>query len=542
MRNVGRRNFLPTRGDIFGGLSAGVVALPLCLAFGVVSGLGAEAGLYGAIAGGVLASLFGGAPTLITGPTAPMTLVAVTVVDASRLPDGRINLGQVVLVFALAGVLQVALGALRLGGYVRYVPYPVISGFMTGIGVIIILQQLFPMAGMEPPSSSPWQIISNLHLLPGGVMWPVAALALVTFGITYLLPRLTTAVPSALVALLVVTAGSMILAIDAPRIGDIPKGLPHFVAPSLDMANVSMVVSAAVQLAVLGAIDTLLSALMADSLTGTQHDSNRELVGQGIGNIAAAVVGGLPGAGASIRSVVNIKAGGHTRLAGVIHGVFLLAVLLGLSGLVRHIPTAVLAGILVAAGLGCIDYRGVSHLTRIPRSDAVIMVVVFLLTLFLGLIAAVAVGLIVASLVFVKKVADVSERATTVSPLTEHPWADELDIPADQRDHLLVKHVEGPLFFGFARGFSDLAAQVEGRVLVLRMESVTLMDQSGAYAVHDALVELKNRGCRCLIVGLPLAQRDILEAIRVIPDVIPDDDVFNEFAHLKAALPALISD
>jgi SulP family sulfate permease len=292
---------------------------------------------------------------------------------------------------------------------------------------------------------------------------------------------------------------------------------------------------------VLGAIDTLLSALMADSLTSTQHDSNRELVGQGIGNIAAALVGGLPGAGASIRSVVNIKAGGRTRLSGVIHGLFLLAVLLGLSGLVRHIPTAVLAGILVAAGLGCIDYRGVSHLARIPRSDAVIMVVVFLLTLFLGLIAAVAVGLILASLVFVKKVADLSERGTTLSALAEQPWADEIDIPEDQRDHLVVKHVEGPLFFGFARGFADLAAQVEGRVLVLRMDRVSLMDQSGAYAVHDALVELKARDVRCLIVGLPVAQRDILEDIRVIPDVVPAKDVFDDFATLKSALPAIMS-
>ncbi|MCB0931156.1 MAG: SulP family inorganic anion transporter [Mycobacterium sp.] len=536
------RSFLPTRGDVFGGLSAGIVALPLCLAFGVASGLGPEAGLYGAIATGILAAIFGGAPTLITGPTAPMTLVAVTVVGASRLPDGSINLGQVVLVFALAGGLQMLLGVLRLGGYIRYVPYPVISGFMTGIGVIIILQQLFPIAGMQPPASTPWHIISNLHLLPGGVVWPVALLALVTFAITYLLPKITTAVPSALVALVVVTAGSMILAIDAPRIGEIPRGLPQFVVPSLDPANLGIIISSAVQLAVLGAIDTLLSALMADSLTGTQHDSNRELIGQGIGNMAAAFIGGLPGAGASIRSVVNIKAGGRTPLSGVIHGVFLIAVLLGLSGLVRHIPEAVLAGILVAAGLGCIDYRGVSHLARIPRSDAVVMVLVFLLTLFLGLIAAVAVGLIVASLVFVKKVADLSERGTTVSPLADHPWADELDIPDDWREHLLVKHVEGPLFFGFARGFSDLASQVEGKVLVLRMDRVLLMDQSGAYAVHDALVELKGKGVRCLIVGLPVAQRDILEDVRVIPDVIPPEDVFDDFASLKSALPAIIAE
>ncbi|MFM9033514.1 MAG: SulP family inorganic anion transporter [Mycobacterium sp.] len=536
------RSLIPTRGDIFGGLSAGIVALPLCLALGVVSGLGPEAGIYGAIAGGILAAVFGGTPTMITGPTAPMTLVVVGMVAASQLPDGTINVGQVALIIALAGGLQILLGALRLGGYVRYIPYPVIAGFMSGIGVIIILQQLFPIAGMAAPSSSPWQIVSKLHLLPGGIVWPVLLLGLVTLAITQLLPKLTTAVPASLVALVVVTAGSMLLAVDAPRIGDIPAGLPSFVMPSFDAANLGFIASAAVQLAVLGSIDTLLSSLMADSMTRTRHDSNRELIGQGIGNIGAAVVGGLPGAGASIRSVVNIKAGGRTRASGVIHGLLLLAILLGLSGLVRHIPTAVLAGILVAAGLGCIDYRALSHLRKVPRSDAVVMILVLLITVFYGLIAAVAIGLIIASLVFVKKIADISERETTVESLADQPWADEIDIPAGDRDRLLVKHIEGPMFFGFARGFADVAARAEaGKLLVLRMERVSYIDQSGAYALHDALVDLTSRGTRVLIVGLPVAQRDELEAIRVIPDLVPAGDVFEDFATLKESLPRIIA-
>ena len=536
------RSLLPTRGDIFGGLSAGIVALPLCLALGVVSGLGPEAGLYGAIAGGILAAIFGGTPTMITGPTAPMTLVVVGMVAACQLPGGGVNLGQVALIIALAGALQILLGVLRLGGYVRYIPYPVIAGFMSGIGVIIILQQLFPMAGMTAPSSNPWHIVSQLHLLPGGTVWPVALLGVVTLAITQLLPKLTTAVPATLVALVVVTAGSMLLAIDAPRIGDIPAGLPSFVMPSFDPSQMGFVASAAVQLAVLGSIDALLSSLMADSMTRTRHDSNRELIGQGIGNIGAAFVGGLPGAGASIRTVVNIKAGGRTRASGVIHGLFLLGVVFGLAGLVRHIPTAVLAGILVAAGLGCIDYRALSHLRKIPRSDAVVMILVLLITVFYGLIAAVAIGLIIASLVFVKKIADISERETTIETLAEQPWADEIDIPAEDRDRLQVKHIEGPMFFGFARGFADVAGRAEaGGLLVLRMERVSYIDQSGAYALHDALVDLTSRGTRVLIVGLPLAQRDELEAIRVIPDLVPAADVFDDFAALKASLPAIIA-
>jgi SulP family sulfate permease len=523
-------------------LSAGIVALPLCLALGVVSGLGPEAGLYGAIAGGILAAVFGGTPTMITGPTAPMTLVVVGMVAASHLPDGRVNLGQVALIIALAGALQILLGVLRLGGYVRYIPYPVIAGFMSGIGVIIILQQLFPMAGMVAPSSDPWHIVSKLHLLPSGIIWPVALLGLVTLAITQLLPKVTTAVPATLVALVVVTGGSMLLAIDAPRIGDIPAGLPSFVMPSFDAGQMGFIASAAVQLAVLGSIDALLSSLMADSMTRTRHNSDRELIGQGIGNIGAAVVGGLPGAGASIRTVVNIKAGGRTRASGVIHGLFLLGVVFGLSGLVRNIPTAVLAGILVAAGLGCIDRRALSHLGKIPRSDAVVMILVLLITVFYGLIAAVAIGLIIASLVFVKKIADISERETTIESLADQPWADEIDIPSEDRDRLQVKHIEGPMFFGFARGFADVSAQADaGRLLVLGMERVSYIDQSGAYALHDALVDLTSRGTRVLIVGLPLAQRDELEAIRVIPDLVPAADVFDDFAALKASMPEIVA-
>ena len=321
----------------------------------------------------------------------------------------------------------------------------------------------------------------------------------------------------------------------------IPAGLPPLVIPDLTFDQVPLVASVAAQLALLGAIDTLLSALLADSLTKSHHDSNRELIGQGIGNIGAALVGGLPGAGANIRTIVNIEAGGKTRLSGVIHGLFLLAVLLGVSGLVSYIPNAVLAGILVGAGLGCIDFRGLSHIAKVPRSDAAVLVIVLALTVFAGLIVAVAAGLVIASFVFMKKVADICERQTAISPLADEPWADEIDIPSDLRNRLLVKHVEGPLFFGFARGFLNIALSAAGgRLLVLRMDRVSLMDQSGAYALQDALVNLTSSGVRVVLVGLPVAQRDILEAIHVIPELVPTNDLFADFRTLKAALPNLL--
>ena len=536
-------SLIPSRGDVFGGISAGVVALPLSLAFGALSGLGPEAGLYGAIAAGILAALFGGTPVLVTGPTNPMTLVAATVVAVNLLPNGEANLAIVVTVFLLAGVLQVLFGVLRLGGFVRYVPYPVISGFMSGIGVIVIIQQLPPIVGVHAPSSDPARILWSLPSLPGAIVWPVAILGLSTLAIIRILPRFTRKVPASLVALVLVTAASVVFAVDAPRIGAIPAGLPALVMPELRFDQAAVILSAAIQLALLGAIDTLLGALLADSLTKTHHDSNRELIGQGIGNMGAALVGGLPGAGANIRTIVNIEAGGKTRFSGVIHGLFLLAVLLGLSGLVQYIPNAVLSGILVGAGLGCIDFRGFSHILKVPRSDAAVMLVVLLLTVFSGLIIAVAVGLIIASFIFMKNVADASERETAISPLSDEPWADEIDIPAAYSDLLLIKHVEGPLFFGFARGFLSIAARAAGsRLLVLRMDRVSLMDQSGAYALQDALVDLKAAGVRILVVGLPLAPLDILEAIGVVPGLVSRQDMFADFAGLKAALPKVLAE
>ena len=537
------RSLFPSRGDVFGGISAGIVALPLCLAFGAISGLGPEAGLYGAIATGILAAIFGGSPVLVTGPTNPMTLVAATVVAANMLPDGKINLAIVVTAFILAGALQVLLGVLRLGAFIRYVPYPVISGFMSGIGIIIIIQQFYPILGGSSPSSDAGKILASLPMLPASINWSAALLGVTTLAIIQILPRFTRKVPAALVALILVTAGSVAFGMSAPRIGAIPAGLPGLVVPRLTIDQITLVVSAAVQLAFLGAIDTLLSALLADSLTKFHHDSNRELIGQGIGNIGAALVGGLPGAGANIRTIVNIEAGGKTRLSGVIHGLFLLAVMLGLYNLVQYIPHAVLAGILVGAGLACIDFRGLSHIAKVPRSDAAVLLLVLILTVFVGLIVAVAVGLVVASLIFMKNVADISERQTAISPLADEPWADETDIPAEYRDLLFVKHVEGPLFFGFARGFLNMAARAAGgRLLVLRMDRVSLMDQSGAYALQDAIVDLKSSGMRIVLVGLPVAQRDILEAIHVIPDLVSTADLFADFAELKAALPKVLAE
>ena len=530
------------RGDFFGGVAAGVVALPLALAFGVASGLGPVAGLYGAIATGIAAAVFGGTPVQITGPTGPMTLVVAGVLATNMLPSGEVNLPVVVGIFVLAGLVQVALGMFWIGTYIRYVPYPVISGFMSGIGVIIILQQMFPMLGAEPPSSDPLSILRQLHLLGGNIKWGAVALSALTIATVFILLRFTKTVPSSLVALVALTALAALLKLDVAVIGEIPSGLPRLVMPSLDFQRLPALLVAAIQLALLGAIDSLLTALVADNLTRTQHDSNRELVGQGLGNIAAGLIGGIPGAGATMRTVVNVEAGGRSRLSGVIHGLFLAAVLLGLSGLVQHVPRAVLAGLLVAVGIGIIDCRGFSHIRKVPRSDGFLMLLVLVLTVVTDLIIAVAAGLIIASFVFMNKVSDVAGRQTTLTPVVDEPWADELTIPDAIRNKLFIKHVDGPLFFGFASQFLAIARQAmaQSRLLVLRMDRISYMDQTGVYALKDALTRLIAAGVRVLVVGVSVAHVDLLEKLQVIPAVVPESDVFSDFDALKKALPGIM--
>ena len=529
------------KADCFGGLAAGVVALPLALAFGVASGLGAAAGLYGAIASGIVASIFGGTKIQITGPTGPMTLVMAGVVAANTAGNGEIDVPVIAGIILLAGIFQILLGLFRAGSYIRYMPYPVISGFMSGIGVIIIIQQIFPFLGGVAPASDPFAILNQVNQLHGNVNWNAVVLGAAAIAIACILPRFTKAVPGALAALIALTAVAAIFKWNVHVIGDIPSGLPHLSMPSFSLAKLGSMIGPAIQLGFLGSIDSLLTSLVADNLTKSRHHSNRELVGQGLGNVAAGLLGGIPGSGATTRTVVNINAGGQTRLSGVIHGLFLLGILLGGSSLVKLVPNPVLAGLLVLVGIGIIDYRGIGHIAKVPKSDAFLMILVLLLTVFAGLIVAVTTGLILASFVFMKKLSDITGLQTTLTPLHEQSWADEDTIPEDLRRALFIKHVDGPLFFGFASQFLDLTRKLDGgKLLVFRMDRVSYVDQTGIYALQDALKELAAAGVRVLVVGISAAHLDILRNFQLIPRVVAEDDIFATFGDLKARLPAVI--
>jgi SulP family sulfate permease len=534
------------RGDLFGGLTAGIVALPLALAFGAQTELGAIAGLYGAIALGVLAAALGGTPVQVSGPTAPMTVVSAVVILEAIEKAGSLAeaFPLIIATFFLAGGLQILLGVLKIGKYIRYIPYPVVSGFMTGIGVIIILGQIFPFVGTESPAGGSIGVLRNLGDLPGLISWPSVLLAAGTVAVIYLFPRLTKAVPGSLVALILFSLlafflfqGQVSLINDTTE-GGVPSGLPRlrldFWRAFADWEQFSWILQYGITLAALGAIDSLLTSVVADNLTKTRHDSNRELWGQGLGNIGAALLGGLPGAGATMRTVVNVKAGGKTRLSGIMAGVFLLVVLLGLGPLVGRIPNAVLAGILVTVGIGIIDYKSFRHLRSIPRSDALIMLVVLFFTVFLGLLQAVAIGMVMASLLFMKAIADTTERLAESGMLRaysqEVPWEDEAGVLDRIGDRVFIKRLEGPLFFGLTAGFQErVKAMPNVCVVIIRMGRVPYVDQSGLYAMEEAVQDLIARGIPVVFAGLKDQPKDMFQRIKLVPGLIPAEHSFENF-------------
>ena len=526
-------------GDIFGGVTAAIVALPLALAFGVQSGMGAIAGLYGAIALGFISALFGGTKTQISGPTGPMTVVSSAIIAGEIAIYGSIEaaIGTIIATFVLAGIFMVIMGLSRIGQYIKYMPYPVISGFMSGIGIIIIIMQIFPFFGISSPASI-IGIFSNLHTITNNINMDAALLASATIAIIYLFPKVTTSVPSTLVALLSLSIISTILNMSVPIIGDIPKGIPDIHVDtllSMDWHHPMVMIIPALTLASLGAIDSLLTSVVADNMTKTQHDSNRELIGQGLGNMVAGLIGGLPGAGATMRTVVNIRAGGTGRLSGVIHSVILVVVLLGAGDYAKLIPLPVLAGILITVGIGIIDYKGIKHLRRVPKSDAVVMIIVVLLTVFVDLLQAVAIGLVLASILFMKQMGDYAESKAVSSTLFDdfhHTDLkdDEKDIPDDIKNQIYIQHFDGPIFFGFTAHFKKMIKELPNiSIVIFRMHNVPTIDQSGMYAIEDAILELHKKNITVVITEIQKQPQDMLKNIKLIPELVVEANIFCDF-------------
>lgn len=541
-------DFKNLKGDLTGGLVAGVVALPLALAFGVQSGLGAIAGLYGAIAVGIFAAIFGGTTTQASGPTGPMTVVSAALVAAAIEITGSLEAAMpiVILTFLLGGIFQIVFGLINIAGYVKYFPYPVVSGFMSGVGLIIIILQLFPFAGLGSEKST-WLVMQDLPRLFSDFNWQAVALGSFTVVVYLVFPYITKAIPSALVALILASGASFFLKWDVPIIGDIPSGLPSLQVSglfSIDASAYALVLEYALVLAVLGSIDSLLTSVIADNMTKTKHNSNRELIGQGIGNSIAAIFGGIPGAGATKGTVININSGGRTRLSGAVHGLFLLAVLLGLGKLAAYIPLSVLAGLLIPIAFKIIDVKGLKHLLVVPRADAVVLIIVLLITTFGSLIQAVGIGLLLASLLFMKRASDIGEKGMEVGTIAgfdgEKPWQDEKEFYEAYKDKVYIKHLYGPLFFGFTSHFQDEIKNIPEQVkaLIIRMDRVPYIDQSGLYALENAVLDLEQRGIQVLLTAVQEQPKDKLVSIDIVPDLISEAHIFEDingaFDYLKS--------
>lgn len=588
---------------MFGGITAGIVALPLALAFGLQSGLGAEAGLFGAIFVSFFAAMFGGTQTQISGPTAPMTAVSMIVVaDIIAANGGNLDvaLPSILSVFVLAGLMQIVLGVLKFGQYIRYIPYPVVSGFMTGIGVIILVTQMLPLLGYYPKENVEYVaefmpraeevllekilreeaaegilVLDNFketvrraaEIEHADIMREASVLAanqasgvtgslrllgraipninlidfilgLCTIAIIYGFRRISSAVPSTLVALLSVTLAAWLFIPDYHTIGVIPGGFPvlHLdVLSGFRFEHIRPHVLTAASLAGLGAIDSLLTSIVADNLTKTKHDSNQELIGQGIGNSVAGLFGGIPGAGATIRTVVNIRSGARTKLSGMVSGGLLLVVLLMLGPLASRIPAAVLAGILITVGIGVMDYKGLKHIRHLPRAEVAVMLSVLMLTVFVGLIEAVLVGLTMACIIFMKNIADVVANRTKTAPLLEFshelPWVDEGNIIQRVGNRVYIKHLNGPLFFGFASRLQDMFDAIPDlRVVIIRMDQVPYVDQSGLYAMEDAIRNLQARGIWVAFTDIHGQPKTLFERFKLIPGLVDRDHCFENFA------------
>lgn len=507
------------RGDVFGGVTAAVVGLPVALAFGVASGLGALAGIYGAIAVGFFAAVFGGTKSQISGPTGPMAVAMAAIVTIHA--D---NLGQAFAIVILAGLIQILLGVMRVGRLVSFTPYSVISGFMSGIGIIIILLQTLPFLGADASTGGPMGALRGLPEAISGVNFHSLAIAAVTLVVGVLWPaQLRRYLPPTLAALIAGTLLGVLWLTNTPVIGEVPTGLPDLQFPDFSLSALDGVVTPALTIALLGSIDSLLTSLIADSITRTRHNPNRELVGQGIGNMMAGFVQGLPGAGATMGTVVNIRAGGRTQVSGVLRAAILLAMVLGLGQYVEAIPHAVLAGILMKVGWDIIDWRFITRAHRVQREHLIVMLITMGLTVFLDLITAVAIGLIAAGMASARQFERLEMDSVVSVPLLDRTFlyrdsADEVD---DFSARVGMVALRGSFSVASSnRLINTISADIhDHEVLILDFSGTLYVDDSAALVVEQLVDTATEENTPVVVMGLSGSPADTLRSLNVLRGV-----------------------
>ena len=504
--------------DLAGGLTTAIISLPLALAFGVASGAGAKSGLVGAVLVGLFAAIFGSSKRLISEPTGPMTVIMTAMIASLTATYPDQGLAMAFTVVMIAGLVQILLGALKLGKFITLMPYSVISGFMSGIGVLLILMQIPPFLGVARQGGGAVGMLRALPGMLGEIAYPELGLGLFAFAILLFYPKSwRKKCPPQLVALLAGTFLSMWLFEpgELRRIGQIPMGLPHFQMPTFRADMITRILVDGLVLGVLGCIDTLLTAMIADSLTRDYHDSDRELMGQGLGNMMSGLFGGLPGAGATMGTVVNIQTGARSNLAGIVRALLLLTILLGAAPLISPVPMAVLAAIALKVGIDILDWSFMQRVHQLSRSSTYMMYIVLFLTVFVDLVMAVGVGVFIANLLTIKRLSDLSAKEVRTIGFSEAGEA----LPADEQalfeqtgGKVLLFQLNGPMIFGVAKAIArEHAAMKHAKILVIDLSKVSLLGVTVCLALENMVKDAFSEGALVLVAGAKETTRERLE-------------------------------
>lgn len=482
------------RGDILGGVTAAIVSLPLALTFGVASGVGPEAGLYGAIIIGLFAALFGGTPTLISEPTGPMTVIMAAVVTALVADNPDSGLAMAFTVVMIAGFTQIIFGVLKLGKYITMMPYSVISGFMSGIGCILIVMQLAPALGSAAPNGGVMGTLTSLPEIIKNISFTEFGMAIATILILFLTPKkLKNIVPPQLIALIMISLISVLFfqTVDIRRIGEINVSLPSIIFPEFTQDQIRIMILDGIVLGMLGCIDSMLTSVIADNLTRSEHKSDKELIGQGIGNMVSGLLGGLPGAGATMGTVVNIQAGAKTALSGLIRVLVLVVAIFGASGLISVIPIAVLAGIAVKVGIDILDWSFIKRAHKVSKQSSLIMYAVLLLTVFVDLVVAVGIGVFIANIITIEKLS--ASQAKNIKAISDVDG--RLPLTNEQREllnkangQILFFYLSGTMIFGVSKALSrELSSMTEHKVIIIDLSDVSFLDDTIALAIENLI-------------------------------------------------------
>lgn len=536
------------RGDIFGGVTAAVVSLPLALAFGVASGVGPLGGLYGAVCIGFFAALFGGTPTLISEPTGPMTVVMTAIVASLTASNPENGLAMAFTVVMLAGLFQIVFGIFKLGKYVTMMPYSVISGFMSGIGVILIILQIAPFLGQAAPNGGVLGTFLSIPQLIANVNPPEAILGAITLAIIFFMPKkIKKLVPPQLIALIVGTVISLTVFGDADirRIGEIPVGLPPLNLPTFSANQLTVMLVDGVMLGMLGCIDTLLTAVVADSLTRTEHNSNKELIGQGIGNIVSGLCGGLPGAGATMGTVVNIQTGATSAVSGLTRALVLLVVVLGAAKLTQPIPMAVLAGIALKVGIDILDWSFLKRSHKISAKGSLIMYGVLLLTVFVDLIVAVGIGVFIANILTINQLSEMqSSEVKLISDLDDDVKLSEAQkqLLDKGKGRVLLFCLSGPMIFGLSKAIArEHNAMKDADALIVDLSEVPSLGVTASLAIENVIRDAHDKGLEVYLVGASTRIQSRLQKLGLFNLIHPEHVMSDRTAALQQAVDRVYS-